>query len=234
MVVTDSALATSVGVDVLDAGGNAADAAVAVAFTLAVVYPEAGNVGCGGFAVVRAADGTCAALDFREIAPARAHRDMYLERGGMAKPPGKRKDRHAPPALAQPVPGASRLGHLAAGVPGSVAGLWALHERFGSKPWSELLAPAIVFAARGFRVDFGMGALESVHSPRLHEQWQPDEIALEEGGFTPEQVESLKSRGHALRFVPEIGSAPVILRDPDHKSWTGAADPRRGGLALGH
>jgi gamma-glutamyltranspeptidase/glutathione hydrolase len=82
-------------------------------------------------------------------------------------------------------------------------------------------------------VDFGMNALEAVHAPRLHQQWQPDEIALEQGGFTPDQIAGLERRGHRLRFVPDLASSPVILRDPKTRQWTGAADPRRGGEAAG-
>jgi gamma-glutamyltranspeptidase/glutathione hydrolase len=134
MVVTDAPLATRVGVEVLQKGGNAMDAAVAVAFALAVVYPEAGNLGGGGFLVTRAADGQTAALDFRETAPLAASRDMYLDSAGNVT------DR-------------SITGHLASGVPGSVAGLRAAHERFGSLPWSSLLEPAIALATNGFTVD---------------------------------------------------------------------------------
>jgi len=133
MVVTAAPYATHVGVDVLHAGGNAADAAVAVAFALAVVYPTAGNLGGGGFIVTRMGRES-AALDFREIAPARASRDMYLDAKGN-------------------VTNKSLIGGLAAGVPGSVAGLWALHQKFGSKPWAQLLQPAIDLADHGFATD---------------------------------------------------------------------------------
>ncbi|HSJ13620.1 MAG TPA: gamma-glutamyltransferase [Longimicrobiales bacterium] len=134
LVVSDAPLATQVGVEVLRAGGNAVDAAIATAFALAVVYPEAGNIGGGGFLVARLADGTEAALDFREKAPLGASRDMYLDERGE-------------------VTDASLVGHLASGVPGAVAGLWAAHERFGTRPWAELLAPAIRLAEEGFTVD---------------------------------------------------------------------------------
>jgi len=134
MVVTDAPLATRVGVDVLRRGGNAIDAAIAVAFALAVVYPEAGNLGGGGFLVARMADGTRAALDFRETAPRAASRDMFLDSAGNVT------DR-------------SVIGHLASGVPGSVAGLWAAHQRLGTLPWDSLLAPAIALAWQGFTVD---------------------------------------------------------------------------------
>jgi gamma-glutamyltranspeptidase / glutathione hydrolase len=76
-------------------------------------------------------------------------------------------------------------------------------------------------------------AVQAVNAPRLHHQWQPDEIALEDGGFTPEQTRDLETLGHALRFLPDVGSSPVILHDSVSGDWTGAADPRRGGLALG-
>ena len=134
MVATDAPLATHVGATVLRNGGNAVDAAIATAFALAVVLPGAGNVGGGGFLVVHMADGREGALDFREKAPGAATRDMYIGANGHAD------DR-------------SITGPLAAGVPGSVAGLWAAHERFGSRPWAELVAPAIALAEEGFVVD---------------------------------------------------------------------------------
>lgn len=134
MVVTDAPLATDVGVQILRDGGNAVDAAVAVAFALAVVYPEAGNIGGGGFMVVRTTAGEEAALDFRETAPLAATRDMYLDGAGQPT------DR-------------SVTGHLAAGVPGAVRGLWEAHRRFGSLQWDALLAPAIRLARDGFPVD---------------------------------------------------------------------------------
>ena len=134
MVSTDAPLATHVGAEVLRHGGNAVDAAVATAFALAVVFPGAGNIGGGGFMVVHLADGREAALDFRETAPGASTRDMYLRANGHAD------DR-------------SITGALSAGVPGSVAGLWAAHERFGTRPWAELVAPAIALAEEGFVVD---------------------------------------------------------------------------------
>ncbi|HET8657020.1 MAG TPA: gamma-glutamyltransferase [Longimicrobiaceae bacterium] len=127
MVATTDPVASEVGAEMLRRGGNAVDAAIATQFALAVVNPEAGNIGGGGFMVVRMADGTTAALDFREEAPGGATRDMYLDARG------KVTDR-------------SLHGPLAVGVPGSVAGMWAAHERFGSLPWAELLQPAINLA----------------------------------------------------------------------------------------
>ncbi|MDB4996204.1 MAG: Gamma-glutamyltranspeptidase [Myxococcaceae bacterium] len=150
MVVSDNAIATNVGREVLKTGGNAADAAVAVAFALAVAYPTAGNIGGGGFAVTRM-HGEARALDFREAAPAAATRDMYLD------PTGKPK-------------ADARDGIKSVGVPGSVAGLWELHHTLGSKKktWSELLAPAIALASDGFVVDDGfLATLEGAGGKRL-------------------------------------------------------------------
>src|SRR6058998_2460262 len=115
MVVTAHPLATQAGVEILKEGGNAIDAAVAVAFALEVVYPVAGNIGGGGFIVHRTAAGEVAALDYREAAPSNASRDMYVDSAGN-------------------VTDKSRIGHLAAGVPGSVAGLHADWKRYGSLP----------------------------------------------------------------------------------------------------
>lgn len=134
MVVAPHPLASRVGVDILRRGGNAVDATVAVHFTLAVVFPRAGNIGGGGFMVVRRADGAINSLDYREKAPLAANRDMYLD------------------SLKRPIDSLSRYGHLASGVPGTVAGLQAAHERYGLLPWSRLLQPAIDFAAKGFRI----------------------------------------------------------------------------------
>lgn len=129
-----SAYASQIGVDVLKRGGNAVDAAVAVAFALAVTFPEAGNLGGGGFMVLRTGAGETAALDYRETAPAKASANMYLDRAGN-------------------VTDASQIGHLAAGVPGTVAGMWAAHQKYGRRPWAELVAPAAKLARDGFVVN---------------------------------------------------------------------------------
>lgn len=127
MVVTTDRVASEVGAEILRRGGNAVDAAVAVHFALAVVNPEAGTIGGGGFLVARMADGTVAALDFRETAPGSATRDMFLDAQGNLTEK-------------------SVVGHLASGVPGSVAGMWEAHRRFGRLPWAELLRPAVNLA----------------------------------------------------------------------------------------
>src|SRR2546428_4774566 len=127
MVVAAHPVAAQAGVEILKQGGNAIDAAVAVAFALEVVLPDAGNIGGGGFIVHRSAAGEVLALDYREAAPAGATHDMYLDSAGN-------------------VTDKSLVGHLAAGVPGSVAGLYAAWTRLGSLPWPSLLAPAIRLA----------------------------------------------------------------------------------------
>ena len=131
MVVSTDSLASMAGLNMLQAGGNAVDAMVATHFALAVVNPEAGNIGGGGFMVLRMADDTRATLDYREKAPLGASADMYLDADGR-------------------VTDAGVVGHRASGVPGSVAGMEAAWKRFGSLPWSDLLQPAIRLARDGF------------------------------------------------------------------------------------
>lgn len=133
MVVTGQELATQAGLEVLQRGGNAVDAAVAIGFTMAATLPEAGNIGGGGFMLIHSAKtGEVVALDYREKAPAKASRDMFLDKEGNA------------------VANLSRFTHLAAGVPGTVAGLAMALERYGTIPLEEALAPAIKYAEEGF------------------------------------------------------------------------------------
>lgn len=146
MVVSREAHATEAGLAVLRAGGNAVDAAVAVGFALAVTHPAAGNLGGGGFMLIRFADGRATFLDFRERAPAAASRDMYL--GPDGKPT---RD--------------SIEGWRAAAVPGTVRGLEYAARKYGLKPWAELLAPAIRLAREGFPVSWGLA--ESLRSSKL-------------------------------------------------------------------
>lgn len=132
MVVAAHSDAAKVGVAILKQGGNAVDAAIAVQFALAVVYPNAGNIGGGGFLVYRSAKGDIDALDFRETAPLEAYKDMYLDQDG------------------NPIEDLSLLGQLASGVPGSVDGMVKAHAKYGSLPWKVLLQPAIDLARKGF------------------------------------------------------------------------------------
>jgi len=134
MVASTSEIASRVGVDIMKKGGNAVDAAVAVALTMAVTWPAAGNLGGGGFMLIRNADGTSEAIDYRERAPLAASRDMYLDANGKV------------------IKGASTDGYKAIGVPGTVAGLMLVHKRHGKLKWSELVEPARKLAAEGFVV----------------------------------------------------------------------------------
>src|SRR5688572_20314576 len=132
MVVSAHPLASHVGTTILRKGGNAVDAAIATQFALAVVYPSAGNIGGGGFMVLRQHDGTVASLDYREKAPVAAYTNMYLD------------------SQQNVIRGLSERGQLSAGVPGSVAGMAEAHGKFGFLPWKELVQPAIDLALKGF------------------------------------------------------------------------------------
>jgi len=137
MVVSAQHLATKVGVDVLKRGGNAVDAAVAVGYALAVVYPAAGNLGGGGFMTVQLADGRKTFLDFREKAPLAATANMYLDKDGNV------------------IKGLSTNGHLAVGVPGSVSGMEYAREKYGTMKRADLIAPSIQLADKGFALEQG-------------------------------------------------------------------------------
>ncbi len=143
MVVSAHRLANAAGLDVLKRGGNAVDAAITVAYALAVTFPEAGNIGGGGFMTVRMADGRAAFIDFREEAPGKASAAMYLDAAGKV------------------IPGKSTRGHLSAGIPGTVAGLEMALTRYGTRPRAELMAPAIALAGTGFVLDAGDAAFLS-------------------------------------------------------------------------
>ena len=137
MVVTVHALATQVGVDILRQGGNAVDAAVATGFALAVVHSPAGNIGGGGFMLIRMADGKTHFLDYREKAPAAAKADLYLDEHGNV------------------IPGASEIGYKAIGVPGSVAGLVHAEQKYGKLGLKAVMVPAIKLAREGFALTWG-------------------------------------------------------------------------------
>src|SRR5947209_12872098 len=134
MVASVDSIASHVGIDVMKRGGNAVDAACAVALALAVTWPEAGNLGGGGFMLIRKADGAEEAIDYRERAPFAASRDMYLDANGNV------------------IKDASLTGYKASGVPGTIAGLALAHKRHGKLPWAELVEPARKLAAEGFPV----------------------------------------------------------------------------------
>lgn len=249
MVVSEAEAATKVGKDILAGGGNAVDAAVATAFALAVVHPTAGNIGGGGFAVIRVAPGKALALDFREVAPAAATADMYLDKDGK---PTK----------------ASLVGHRAVGVPGSVAGLWALHQKLGKKPWKELVEPAIALARDGFTVDehlhqsIVMRAKQLLEFPKTGEIWVPGRVPRDTGttvsipqlavalerirdqgadGFYKGQtataiVDEMKA-GEGLITAADLAAYQPVWRDPLRFTYRGHSivsmpPPSSGGIVL--
>ncbi|HMZ80055.1 MAG TPA: gamma-glutamyltransferase [Acidobacteriota bacterium] len=138
IAVSTSPIASQIGVDILKRGGNAVDAAIAMAFGLQVTYPSAGNIGGGGFMLIRMADGRTTAIDFRETAPAAATPEVYLDKSGNV------------------IPEASTVGLRAVAVPGTVAGLALAHQKFGTRKWAELLDPACRVAKDGFQLGYGV------------------------------------------------------------------------------
>jgi gamma-glutamyltranspeptidase/glutathione hydrolase len=180
--------ASRVGVQILQQGGNAVDAAIAVAFALAVVYPVAGNLGGGGFMLVRAANGEVAALDYRETAPARAHRNMFLDPNGNLTP-------------------ASRVGALSVGVPGTVAGMEAAHKRYGKLPWAKLVAPAIHLALDGFIVNANLaGSFRTAQDNLL--RYQETRRVFLQGHSFPQAGWQLKQPdlAHTLSLIASQGA----------------------------
>jgi len=135
MVVSSNKYASDIGVEVLKNGGNAIDAAIAVSFALAVVHPGAGNIGGGGFMVIRTAKGEVTTIDFREKAPSAAYQNMFLDDS------------------LNVIPDKSWATALASGVPGSVSGMWLAHEKYGTKSWSSLVSPSVKLAKYGFNLD---------------------------------------------------------------------------------
>ncbi len=250
MVVTTEPRATQVGVEILKQGGNAVDAAVAVGFALAVTHPSAGNLGGGGFMLIRRAGGDIALIDYREVAPLAARRDMYLDGEGEA------------------IQGASSVGYRASGVPGTVAGFALALERYGTMKLPDLLAPAITLARDGVELSFFES--ESLRNARdLLERFpETRRIFLRNGDFfktgerfrQPELARSLESIARngarefyegsiARRIASEMGSNGglitlgdlsgyrAIIRQPVKGSYRGyeiysTPPPSSGGTVL--
>jgi len=230
---------------VLTAGGNAVDAAVAAAFVLAVTYPEAGNIGGGGF-MLAWINGEARFLDYREVAPAAATRDMFLRGDGEVSE------------------GESLTGHLAVGMPGTVAGFWAAHERYGVLPWADLLAPAVALAEQGFVVPGALAEQVQEELPRLAgrsnfesyfgalragEVFRQPELAATlrriqaEGaagfyaGETARLIAAEMRRGEGLITEADLADYEPVWRTPLESSWRGmrlltAPPPSSGGIAI--
>jgi gamma-glutamyltranspeptidase/glutathione hydrolase len=174
MVTAQEPLATDVGVRVLQQGGNAVDAAVAVALALAVTHPFAGNLGGGGFMLIRLADGRSTFIDFREKAPAAATRNMYLDAAGK-------------PTLD------SLVGWRAAGVPGTVRGLELAHRKYGKQPWAKLVEPAVQLAREGFEVSYALSTeLQGPVTSKLLGQFPESKRIFLKGGAFYQPGEILK------------------------------------------
>ncbi len=183
-------LATRVGVEVLRHGGNAIDAAVAVGYALAVVYPVAGNLGGGGFMTLQLADGRKTFLDFREKAPLAAQADMYLDGSGNV------------------IRDASTRGHLAVAVPGTVAGLEYAREKYGTRPRAELIAPALDLARRGFILDRGDAAALDAASADFREDAATAAIFLNHGmPFKAGERLVQRDLAQTLRLISDAGPA---------------------------
>lgn len=230
---------------VMQRGGNAIDAAVATAFVLAVTYPEAGNLGGGGFITLKMGS-DLGFLDFREVAPKAAQRDMYLDASG------------------KPVPDASLVGHLAAGVPGTVAGLWEAHQKYGRLPWRDLVQPAIRLAREGFvpedqllrrisesRPDYAgktnferyFGQVDSKNMFRQPELAETLERIAQGGpagfytGRTADLIVAEMARGGGIITRDDLASYRAVWRKPLMIPWRGftlvtAPPPSSGGIAL--
>jgi gamma-glutamyltranspeptidase / glutathione hydrolase len=200
MVVSAQHLATNVGVDVLKRGGNAVDAAVAVGYALAVVYPAAGNLGGGGFMTIQLADGRKTFLDFREVAPKSATANMYLDKDGNV------------------INGVSTKGHLAVGVPGTVSGMEYAREKYGTRTRAELIGPAIQFAEEGFALEQGDVDLLRTATKDFQEDPASGAIFLNKG--QPFQVGERLVQGELAETLREISRKGT---DGFYKGWVANA-----------
>jgi gamma-glutamyltranspeptidase/glutathione hydrolase len=249
MVVSAHPLASEVGVEILKKGGNAVDAAIAVQFALSVVHPAAGNIGGGGFMIIRRDEGSIFSLDFREKAPLKGYRDMYLDSDG------------------EVIKDLSRTGHLASGVPGVVDGMEKAHQKFGTLEWEDLIQPAIDLARNGFPLtrkeavglninqkafieantispDFALNeewvAGDTIQYSDLAETLTRIQINKRAGfyeGLTAELIVAEMQRGGGLISYDDLSSYESIWRDPivghykDYKIIS-MGPPSAGGISL--
>lgn len=231
--------AAEVGAEILRRGGNAVDAAIAVQFALAVTFPNAGNLGGGGFMLIRTAAGETA-IDYRETAPAAAHRDMFLDAQG------------------EVLPNRSLLSAQASGVPGTVAGMWLAHRKFGSLPWRDLLAPAIRLAEEGWMLDtWSAGSFAALRKNNsrdyfrgaAYQKFVQKELAAtllriaERGrdgfykGETARLIVAEMARGGGLITAEDLAAYEPALRKPVEGRYRGhrivsMPPPSSGGIAL--
>jgi gamma-glutamyltranspeptidase / glutathione hydrolase len=252
MVASAHPEASKVGLFILQSGGNAIDAAVAVSFALAVVHPAAGNIGGGGFLVYRDANGNDFSLDYREKAPIAASRDMYLDKSGNV------------------VPNLSFVGQLSTGTPGSVDGLVTMHQKFGSMPWAKLVQPAIDLANKGVKLTErearGLNRIKADlenYNPGKHyfikndgTEWKENDLLVqmdlgktltriqEKGragfyeGKTAELLLAEMDEGCGIIDQKDLDTYKAVWRDPiktKYKNYSiiGMPPPSSGGIALG-
>ena len=249
MVVSAHPEASKIGVAILRKGGNAIDASIAVSFALAVCYPSAGNIGGGGFAVVRMSSGEISTLDYREKAPKSASRDMFLDSKGNV------------------INDLSVCSHKASGVPGSVDGIITLYEKYGSLPFSELIQPAINLALKGFKItknqaeDFNSLQIEFQKSNPdgcaflKSSAWQKGDLLIQEDlaktlerirdfgragfyeGETAKMIENEMLRKNGLISIDDLKKYKSLWRKPIQGNYKGykiisMAPPSSGGIAL--
>jgi len=250
MVVSACPIASEVGAQILQRGGNAVDAAIAVGFALAVTYPRAGNIGGGGFMLVRLQNGECECIDYREKAPVGASMEMYLDEKG------------------EVISDLSTIGHLSAGVPGTVAGLYLAHGKYGTMPWRDLLKPAVELARNGFPVSAGLARSFERLEPYLEDYpglaaftrvdgsfhapgdtlRQPDlartlERIASTGpkdfyeGETAELVRREMERGGGLIALEDLSAYEAVVREPVRGNYRGfeilsSPPPSSGGVVL--
>ena len=243
-VAMPDSFSADVAANILAAGGNAVDAAVAGALVLAVTYPEAGNLGGGGFMLIYV-DGTSKFLDYRETAPAAATRDMYLDAKG------------------EVIEGLSLTGHRAVGVPGTVAGLWEAHQRYGRLPWRDVIEPAVQLAERGFPVPPLLAERATAEQPRFAntnfvqyfgglrsgESFRQPELTAtlkriqESGpagfyeGETADLIAREMQRGGGLLTPQDLRTYRAVWREPLRSTWRdqtllSSPPPSSGGFAL--
>jgi len=223
MVASTNEVASRVGVDIMKRGGNAVDAAIAVAFALAVTHPAAGNLGGGGFMMIRLKNGTTTTIDYREMAPAAAHRDVYLDKNGKLIE-GE---------------GGSLVGYRAAGVPGTVRGMELALKKYGSGKlsWAQLIEPARRLAGAGFTVTYSLArSLENSHE-YLSKYPETNRIYLKNGAFYREgelfrQPELAATFARLQRFGPndfyQGETARLIVADMKRHNGLMTMDDLRG------
>ncbi|MDG2341714.1 MAG: gamma-glutamyltransferase [Cytophagales bacterium] len=252
MVSSAHPIASKVGLDILKNGGNAFDAAIGVHFALSVVYPNAGNIGGGGFAVYRLNDGEVGSLDFREKAPLKSYKDMYISNSDDGLTVVDKK---------------SKIGHLASGVPGSVDGMVKLYEKFGSLDWKLLLEPSIEMAKNGFSLTHKqsnslnrvMILFDSINDSEVsfvkEIKWKENDILVQKNlsktlerirdkkrdgfysGLTADYIVNEMKKGDGIISYEDLNNYSSIWRKPiigkykDHKIIS-MAPPSSGGIAL--